>query len=131
MNVYFQTRKEIVEKDKCDLPCDEHRVGSKFHTLSSYECLRRPLENQFLTPQEFYDFIKNKFTDVSVEFVSEKEIINLYSKVLEDRFKFAKSIKGTLKFHSFTPIPGCDHSVIVKQYDLSSVSKKVLVKKNV
>ena len=82
---------------------------------AALESPRHPLENQILTPQEFYDFIKNKFTDVSVEFVSEKEIGNLYSKVLEDRFKFAKTIKGTLKFHSYTPIPGCDHSVIVKQ----------------
>ena len=68
--------------------------------------------------------------DVSVEFVSEKEIINLYSKVLEDRFKFVKTIKGTLKFCSFNPILGCDHSIIVKQYDFSSSTKKVLVKKN-
>ena len=39
---------------------------------AALESLRRPLENQILTPQEFYDFIKNKFTDVSVKFVSEK-----------------------------------------------------------
>ena len=34
----FRQEKEIMEKSKCDLLCGEHRVGSKFHTLSSSEC---------------------------------------------------------------------------------------------
>ena len=91
------------------------------------ESLRRPLDNQILTPLEFYNFAKEKFTTVSVQFVSSEMIENLESEVLQNRFKNAKTIKGTLGFHSFSPIPGCYDSVTVKQYDLSPKYKKVSV----
>ena len=55
-------------------------------------------------------------------------IEGLHSEVLAERFKLAKTIKGTLKFHSYSPIPGCEDSIMVKQYDLSPISKKVFVK---
>lgn len=96
---------------------------------AALESLKRPLDNQILTPLEFYKFAKQKFKNVCVEFVSSEVIENLELEVLEDRFKHAKTVKGTLGFHSFSPIPGCYDSVIVKQYDLSSEYKKVSVYK--
>ena len=94
---------------------------------AALESLRRPLDNQILTPLEFYNFAKEKFKTVSVQFVSSDMIEKLESEVLQNRFKNAKTIKGTLGFHSFSPIPGCYDKVIVKQYDLSPKYKKVSV----
>ena len=97
---------------------------------AALESLRRPVENQILTPQEFYRFTKDKFKNVDVEFVSEEEILNLFTEVLAERFMLAKTIKGTLKLHSFSPVEGSNDNLIVKQYDLSSISNQVSVKKN-
>ena len=94
---------------------------------AALESLRRPLDNQIVTPLEFYNFAKEKFKTVSVQFVSSEMIEKLESEVLQNRFKNAKTIKGTLGFHSFSPIPGCYDKVIVKQYDLSPKYKKVSV----
>ena len=73
---------------------------------AALESLRRPVDNQILTPQEFYKFAKEKFKKVRVEFVSQEFIEDLESEVLVERFKKAKTIPGTLGFHSFSPIPG-------------------------
>ena len=97
---------------------------------AALESLRRPVDRQILTPKEFYSFTKDKFKKVIVEFVSTEEIETLHSDVLEERFKSAKTIKGTLGFHSYSPIPGCYDSITVKQYDLSTVFKKVSVTKS-
>ena len=78
---------------------------------------------------EFYKFTKEKFKNVVVDFVSQEDITNLHSEVLEDRFECAKTIKGTLGFHSYSSIPGCYDSVIVKQFDKSKKYKKVSVTK--
>ena len=96
---------------------------------AALESLRRPQDKQILTPIEFYEFTKEKFKNVIVEFVSQEEISSIHSEVLEERFESAKTIKGTLGFHSYSPIPGCYDSVIVKQYDLSTEYKKVSVTK--
>ena len=96
---------------------------------AALESLRRPQDNQILTPLEFYKFTKEKFKNVVVDFVSQEDITNLHSEVLEDRFECAKTIKGTLGFHSYSSIPGCYDSVIVKQFDKSTKYKKVSVTK--
>ena len=93
------------------------------------ESLRRPLDNQILTANDLYTFAKEKFTNVSVEFVSSDMIESIYTEVLEQRFERAKTIKGTLGFHSYSPISGCYDNISVKQYDLSSVEKVVSVTK--
>ena len=65
----FSQEKEIMEENKCDLPCDEHRVGFKYHTLSSYECeimkfrfefpVQRLCENHFRDHFTLYSLKKN------------------------------------------------------------------------
>ena len=97
---------------------------------AALESLRRPVDQQILNTEDFYKFIKEKFKNVEVEFVSQAEIDNLHSEVLEERFESAKTIKGTLGFHSYSPIPGCYDSITVKKYDLSNVYKKVKVTKS-
>ena len=96
---------------------------------AALESLRRPADQQILTPEQLYEFAKEKFRSVNVQFVSSEEIESLHTEVLEERFKKAKTIKGTLGFHSYSPIPGCYDKITVKQYDLSSVNKKVSVSK--
>ena len=46
---------------------------------------------------------------------------------LKDRFMLTKTIKGTLGFHSFTPIAGSRSHLIVKRYDLATEAKCVKV----
>ena len=97
--------------------------------VAALESLRRPADQQILTPEQLYEFAKEKFRSVNVQFVSSEEIESLHTEVLEERFMKAKTIKGTLGFHSYSPIPGCYDKITVKQYDLSSVNKKVSVSK--
>ena len=59
---------------------------------AALESLRRPVDNQILTPNQFFMFIKDKFKNVEVEFISEEVIECLHSEVLAERFKLAKTI---------------------------------------
>ena len=96
---------------------------------AALESLRRPHDNQILTPMQLFEFAKEKFTNVDVQFVSTEMIEKLDNEVLQNRFKNAKTIKGTMGINSYSAIPGCYDKVTVKQYDLSSVHKKVSVSK--
>ena len=87
------------------------KISGKLDTPIHYFCFLRHSKTQFwskkyheiLTPQEFY---KDKFKKVRLEFVSQEFIEDLKSEDLVERFKKAKTIPGTLGFHSFSPIPG-------------------------
>ena len=73
---------------------------------AALESLRRPSMEQIQTPSDFYKFVKEKFINVQVEFISEEQIQEVEKEVLVERFKTAKTIKGTKGFHSFETIPG-------------------------
>ena len=98
---------------------------------AALESLRRPLENQIQTATDFFIFVKEKFKNLVVEFVSAEEIKKLEEEVLRDRFKNAKTIQGTLGFHDYETIPGNNKQIKVKKFSLSSTVKIVSVVKNV
>ena len=66
---------------------------------------------------------------INVEFISNNFIEDIEVRVLKDRFVAAKTIKGTLGFNSFTPIPGSFCVIKVKQYNMSTTQKTVKVAK--
>ena len=96
---------------------------------ATMESLRRPVDNQILTASELYKFAKNQFPGIIVEFISSEEILQLEEEVLADRFKAAKTIKGTLKLHQFNSIPNSKTHVNVKEYSMCDSSKNVKVSK--
>ena len=94
---------------------------------AALESLRRPLDNQIQTATDFFTFVKEKFRRIQVEFVSSKFIEELEINVLVERFKNAKTIPGTLGYHSFSTIPGNNQQVKVKKYSLSTTEKTVSI----
>ena len=86
---------------------------------AALESLRRPEENQIQTAMDLYDFFKEKFRALQVEFISSDQISQLEDDILVERFKVAKTIKDTLGFHNFSSIPGNHQEVLVKKYSLS------------
>ena len=65
---------------------------------AALESLRRPEENQIQTAQDFYNFVKAKFKKLVVEFIAADDIAELEEEILEERFKAARTIPGTLGF---------------------------------
>ena len=59
--------------------------------------------NPIQTPYEFFEFVKEKFQKVQVEFISEEKIETNEKELLSERFKSAKTIKGTRGYHSLKP----------------------------
>ena len=106
-------------------PCDG--VAGCAKREAALESLRRPEENQIQTAMDLYDFVKEKFRALQVEFISSDQISQLEDEILVERFEVAKTIKGTLGFHNFSSIPGNHREVLVKKYSLSEDEKKVSV----
>ena len=96
---------------------------------AAMESLRRPTEDQILTPMDFFNFIKEKFRNLQVEFISSEAILKLKQEVLVKRFKLAKTIKGTLGLHRFLTIPGNQTQLKVKKFGLSDCEETVSVVK--
>ena len=71
--------------------------------------------------------MKEKFRALQVEFISSEKISELEEEILIERFKLAKTIKGTLGYHNFSSIPNNHKEVLVKKYSLSEEEKKVSV----
>ena len=94
---------------------------------AALESLRRPSIDQIQTPSDFYKFVKEKFKKVQVEFISEEKIQQVEKDILTERFKTAKTIKGTRGFHSFETIEGNQSELYVRQFSLSPDMKKVSV----
>ena len=68
------------------------------------------------TPLDFFNWCNSNLKGVKCIYVS-KEEIELNDTFLQPRFKFGKRIKGTHKFHSFTPV---DSTTVEARYICSS-----------
>ena len=62
---------------------------------ATLESLKRPVDIQILTPEDFFNFFKQKLKNIHVEFISNKFIEDIEVRVFKDRFVAAKPIKGT------------------------------------
>lgn len=81
-------------------PCDG--IGGTLKRQASHVSLTRPLENQITSPKLLYDWAVSAkmMGDVEYATVIEHETTK---KQLEDRFSYARTIKGTQKYHCFIP----------------------------
>lgn len=77
------------------------------------------------TPQALFEWCNENILNIKSFFVSSSEI-DENKKFLESRFDKAKTIPGTLSFHSFTPNSDCC-SIKVRDVSLSNVSKEFVV----
>ena len=83
--------------------------------------------NPIQTPYEFFQFVKKKFQKVQVEFISEEKIQSNEKELLSERFKSAKTIKGTRGYHSFETISGNQSELNVCQFSFSEDVKRVSI----
>ena len=67
------------------------------------ESLIRPPNNPLITAYDLYEFAKNKFKTIQIDYVSEEEILN-DGIFLQTRFAKVKKLKGTRTFHSYEPV---------------------------
>ena len=103
-------------------------AGSAKHE-ATIESLRRPLEKQIQTADDFFMFVRQKFKNIHVKFISSESIQQLEQDILEERFKKVKVIKGTQQFHSFMSLSDNQKVIKVKRFSLSSQEKLVNVSK--
>ena len=94
---------------------------------AALESLRRSSMNPIQTPYEFFEFVKEKFQKVQVEFISEEKIETNEKELLSERFKSAKTIKGTRGYHSFETISGNQTELNVRQFSFSEDVKRVSI----
>ena len=97
---------------------------------AALESLRRSSMNPIQTPLDFYQFVKKKFQKVQVEFISEEKIQGVEKELLSERFKTAKTIKGTRGYHSFETISGNQTELNVRQFSFSKDVRRVSVTVN-
>ena len=97
---------------------------------AALESLRRPEENHIQNAIDFYDFTKEKFKNIHVEFIPSSVISELNDNILKERFQLAKTIKGTLGYHTFQSINGSHSKIKVKKFGLSPHEEIVSVSKS-
>ena len=85
-------------KNACD------GVGGTVKRRTAQESLRREEKDQILDPLSMFSFLTQDFaTTIHFEFVSREEVFEM-SKRLKQRYSSALKIKGTQRFHRFTPV---------------------------
>ena len=94
---------------------------------ATLESLRRPEDNHIQNAIDFYNFTKEKFKNICVEFIPSSVISELNDNILSERFQRAKTIKGTLGYHTFWSINGSHSKIKVKKFDLSECEKIISV----
>ena len=97
---------------------------------AALESLRRPQENHIQNAINFYDFTKEKFKNIHIEFIPSTAISELNENILKKRFQLAKTIKGTQGYHSFQSINGNHSKIKVKKFGFSSHEQIVSVSKS-
>ena len=96
-------------------------VGGTVKRLAARVSLQRPYDQQIMTPRQLFDWAAENvpatfFQYCSLEDYKKEEIF------LEKRFKQARTIPGTRRLHSFTPVSKT--STGTKEYSSSSSSKE-------
>ena len=76
-------------------------------------------------------FVKEKFKNIKVEYILSEDIEAIENKILIERFKEAKTIKGTQSYHSFEPLQDNNNEMNVRKFSLSDSVKKVKLRRTV
>lgn len=109
-------------------PCDG--IGGLVKRVTAVESLKRIQHNQILTPEDMYNFCRNKFKDI-IFFYIPKSDIDEDREFLKTRFLYTQRIPGTRSFHRFKPINSSNIEVMRSsdqvdsiKYDIDSSAKK-------
>ncbi|XP_043462733.1 uncharacterized protein LOC122498838 isoform X1 [Leptopilina heterotoma] len=81
-------------------PCDG--IGGNLKRLAARASLQRSSENQILNAPALYEWAKINLKDTVIFFSSKEDHVQM-TQTLAERFKEAKTIPGTLEYHSFSP----------------------------
>lgn len=100
-------------KNACD------GVGGTVKRLATLASLRMVYNNQIMTPRQLYDWAKDNIANIYFLY-STTEAHEAEAKILKDRFKAAKTIRGTQQFHNYRPMN--ETRVSVKNYSFSEES---------
>ena len=82
---------------------------------AALESLKRSSDDPIQTPKQFYEFAKKRFK-FPIIFVEKEEVQQIEEAMLIERFKYAKLIEGTLKYHYFCSIPNDFSKLRVFEY---------------
>ena len=96
-------------------------VGGTVKRLAARASLQRPYDQQIMTPHQLFDWAAENVPATIYQYCS----VDDYKKVaifLEERFKQARTIPGTRRFHSFTPVSKT--TISAKEYSSSSSLKE-------
>lgn len=94
-------------------PCDG--TGGNLKRLAARASLQRDSAHQILTPKDLYTWAKETLKNTTILY-SPKENHQHLKTFLESRFSSAKTILGTLGYHSFVPVN--DVQLSLKRFSL-------------
>ena len=82
-------------------PCDG--VGRTVKRLVSRASLQRPINNQILTAESFFEFCQENISGISFDYLTTDSLVSTRV-FLNERFLKGNTIPGTRSFHYFTPL---------------------------
>ena len=104
-------------KNACD------GIGGTLKRSAARASLQRPLDDQILTPRDFFNYCQESIPMIKTFFVPNEEV-EATGKFLEERFSQAVTIPGTQKHHRFVPVGSGELEI----YEISDSEEKHRVK---
>ncbi|XP_034246220.1 uncharacterized protein LOC117648108 [Thrips palmi] len=77
-------------------------LGGTLKRNATRASLQRPYNNQIQTPEDLYNWAKDRFEKITCAYVSSKEVV-MHSKKVAKRFLSAPSLEGIRSHHCFIP----------------------------
>ncbi|CAH0547109.1 unnamed protein product [Brassicogethes aeneus] len=78
-------------------------LGGTVKRLAARASLQRPYEDQIMTPLQLFNWSQDNITGINFKYCNEDQYI-AHENILSKRYSNIKTIKGTQKIHSITPI---------------------------
>ena len=100
-------------------------VGGTVKRQAVIESLRRPYDNQIMSPIDLFNFAVSKLILMKFCFVTHEQY-QAEEKLLSNRLKDAKTIAGTQKLHAFIPTSKSTLNVSEFSYSLNVHKEKVI-----
>ena len=98
-------------KNACD------GIGGTLKRSAARASLQRPLNDQILTPMDFYHYCQESISTITTYYTRAEEVEEV-QKLLAPRFELATTIVGTQRHHRFQPISSTE----LKIYQVSESS---------
>lgn len=104
-------------------------VGGTVKRLVSRASLQRPLSDQILSVDAFFDFCSKKIENIAFGLATKQDYLH-EANLLKERLQQAETITGTRKLHQITPISHTEIAVKLFSLDTKSEVKKVVKTKH-